>query len=224
MTSTRRSSARFVTHAVVIALLASSAACGARQPYADGNGLVGQLEREVTALRQKNRGLEDRLATCATTGSVNMSLYTELIQIFAATEVNVAREAGRLRITMPEAMLFSDPFALSFRDEATMALDLLATALALHPETHVEVQGHSDDTMLPTAAKRWYRSRIELSFHQALAVSERLQREFKLDSTRFSVTSWGANLPLDSNDLPSGQARNRRIVLELGPGPTRRPW
>ncbi len=190
--------------------------CGLRR---DPDHLARQLEREVQALNQIVRDLREQAETCEEPGRTT-ALYADLHQVFSGTEAEVFQVGITTVVRLPVGLLFTDRYELRLREEATMQLDLLATALRLHPNTTVEVVGHTDDGMLPPDIERMG-GLLGLSWRYAEAVARKLTAEFDVDPARFTVSARGPWAPIASNDVPSGQERNRRVEVRIRPGPTR---
>lgn len=186
-------------------------------PKGDPNHLERQLELEVMALQAVNRDLRHQAETCTDAGPPD-AIYGDLHQVFAGTEIAVEREGPVTVVTLPVSVLFTDAYGLRLREEATMTLDLLATALNLHPGHRIELEGHSDDRSLPADAARRYGSHLELSFEYAAAVMDQLTTAFSVPEQRFVVSARGSWAPIASNDLATGQARNRRVEVRILPG------
>ncbi len=184
--------------------------------YLDGSGLEGQLEREVIALKQRVRALEADLATCGAT-DVEGSVYAELHQVFTGSEIEVSQRGPATVVTVRVSHLYSDPHTLTFREEADRNLDLIATALALHPDYDVVVTGHTDDRAIPREHLARHPDHRALSLALASAVSAHLSESYDLDATRFTVAGRGARAPLASNDLEAGRDMNQRIEISLQP-------
>ncbi|MDP2316201.1 MAG: flagellar motor protein MotB [Pseudomonadota bacterium] len=178
--------------------------------------LIGQLDREIIALKQKVRILEDRLAGCASGGEVG-TVYPELVQVFSGGPVAVDRVGGTTRVTLPGDLLFSSG-SLALREEADFALDLLATALKLHMDLKVLLVGHTDADPPSGPFKKLFPSNWELSYSRALAVARALVEGHGVPYTRFTVAGRADLDPLTGNDTPEGRATNRRVVAHLTPG------
>jgi len=179
--------------------------------------LEKQLEREVVALNQVVRDLRHQVANCGQDRSSPDSIFADLHQAFAGTDITVEREGSVTVVALPIGVLFTDPYSLRFREEANLPLDLMATTLQLHPNHRVELQGHTDNALLPRAWVRRYGSHLELSFLYAAAVMQRLSEDYGVGEDRFTVAARGQWAPIASNDVASGQARNRRVELRIRP-------
>lgn len=177
--------------------------------------VVNQLEHEVAALKERNKQLEGRGPNA---GGAAPPIYTELLQVYADTDVQLWREGATTILIFPASLLFSNEEG-ALRQEALLPLDLLATALAAHPELQVALIGHTDDTP-PTgkAAKQWP-TNWEKSFGWARATQRALVERFGLDAQRFSLSGHSDADPLVANDTPGGRSTNRRVEVRIQPPP-----
>lgn len=189
--------------------------CAAHK-YPDGSGLEGQLEREVVALQQTVHQLQVDCGDPATGGDL---AYRDLVQLFSGSETRVAKVRDGVSVVMPSAVLFSDVHAMTFRDEGTSALDLLATVLNEYPDRPVDVLGHTSDRSIPAAFARQFPSLLDLTFAQARAVQRRLTDQFGVPASRFTVGGRADWAPVASNDIPEGQNQNERIEVVVRRAP-----
>jgi flagellar motor protein MotB len=193
-------------------LMGLNAGCVPKRAYPDGNGLEGQLEREILALRAQ----VVRLETNQSCGKGPDLLYTELNQVLSPKDTLLEYDGPITTITLRENILFgSDEY--SIRQEARMALDLIATALNAHAKHRIVVEGHTADTPGSTKIGKAYPNPWDLGYVRASAVASVLIQNYKLDSTRLTVATRGDSEPIASNDTPAGQVRNRRVVLRIYP-------
>lgn len=181
--------------------------------------LIGQLDREVIALKQKVRYLEERLGSCVS-GEDPGSIYPELVQVFSGGPVVVERQGTVTRVSIPGDVLFS-PTSTLIREEAAFALDLLGTALALHPEVSVLLVGHTDSEAPPPALRKLLPTNWDLSYARALAVARSLSERHGVAMARITVAARADLEPISGNDTPEGRATNRRVVAVLTPGAPR---
>ena len=192
------------------------AACPSTHSYPDGSGLVGQLNREVVALKQTVRALEYEAATCRDPNAKPDPLYQELHQVLNNTEVRVDRRGRETIVTFPAPHLFGVD-ELSLRQEARMTLDMMSTALNLHKDYSIEIEGHTDDVGVPMSLRQTFRDPFTYSAARAHAVMATLVDDFHVEETRFSVIGRGPNMPIDTNDTDAGRRRNRRVVMYVHP-------
>jgi chemotaxis protein MotB len=178
----------------------------------DDEGLARQLNSEVLALRERLRTCQARAATCADEGAPS-PIYGELRQILSGTDVRVSRKGSITELTLPMSLLFALP--LRVRDEAAMPLDMIATALNVHPEYAIIVEGHLDDASVPQPFRKTYPTNWEYAAAHASAVARKLISEFHVDPARITVASRAHMDAVAENDTNEGRAQNRRIILRI---------
>jgi len=197
--------------ALVILLLAG---CPHRRCDED---LVYQLDREVIALKERNAWLEQHQGN-AVGGDRPAPIFAELVQILPADQATVSRQGAITVVSIPVSGLFA-PGSLAVRAESTMVLDMLATALNLHPEQPVQIVGYSDDSPVGGSLRRYYPSNWELAAMRAGAVGAELINRYHVAPERLMVASRGPMEPVADNDTPEGRDANRRIVVRILPAP-----
>jgi len=183
--------------------------------------LVNKLDREVIALQQQVRYLEQAAQDCSDLEAPPDELYLELHQVFSYMGIEVLRDGRASVVTLPGTELFA-PGSVRIRDEAEKYLDLLATALGLHPEYRVLVEGHTDDTPITGRLAKSYPTNWELSTARAAAVAVHLAQEYGLSASRFTVAGRAHYAPLADNSTTEGRAMNRRLVFTITPPEPRR--
>ncbi len=201
--------------AASLALVAPAPARALRVPKA----VVDQLEREVAACKVRLDEVRDRSDRCSE-DSPPPPVYTELLQAFSGSEVEVLREGPRVMLVLPGELLFP-PTELVVRGEAAFVIDLVGTALRLHPELHVWLVGHMHDGPVGRNLARLHPDRHGLAFAEAVALRDALAAASGASAGRFTLSSRGATQPLSEGDSPEGRAKNHRLVLVLGPPD---PW
>lgn len=190
--------------------------CPPKHTYPDGSGLVGQLNREVRALQQTVRLLEYEAATCRDPLAKPDPLFQELHQVLANTEVEVTRRGRTTVVIFPADHLFGVD-ELSLRQEARMTLDVMSTALKLHPTYVIEVEGHTDDAGVPPSMRRRFGDPFTFSAARAYALVATLIEDNDLRESRFAVIGRGPSRPIDTNETDAGRRKNRRVVIYLYP-------
>lgn len=178
--------------------------------------LVYQLDSEVIALKQRIQWLEQHQG--GADAGRPAPIYAELVQVIPPEQARVTRDGATTLLSVPASALFS-PGSLALRDESAMLLDLLATALNLHPEQPVQVLGYSDDAPIPSGQRRCYPSPWELAAVRAGAVAAELVRAHGVAPERLLIASRGPMDPVAENDTPEGRDANRRIVFRILPAP-----
>ncbi len=183
---------------------------------ADDRQLIGQLDREVIALKLRIRALEDGAKQCGTSGEPS-PIYAELTQAFAGQPIVVTRVGAETRVTIPEQVLFSNG-GMTMREEGQFAMDLLATGLKGHADLDVMVVGHGDGEPPTANLRKLYPTPWELTAIRADIVARELIEGYGVSPHRFTVAARGEQEPVASGDTPEGRAQNRRIVVHISPG------
>ncbi len=189
--------------------------CPPKYPYGDGRGITGQLEREVIALQQRNRLLEEQVATCSTGGPPD-PLYSELVQVFSGSEIELTRQGNITSLVIPGNHLFAAD-RHEIRYEAAKTLDLLGMALSSHPKHTILIEGHVSDRTLTRELRRDHHDDWDLSTARAKLVMWDLVNKYRVSEDRFTVAGRAQFDPLASNDTSAGQGVNERVVLYIYP-------
>lgn len=205
-----------MTPTVLVLLWLSSASA---LPFCDRDcpkrAVLEGLDREVLACQERLRITEEANRSCDTGGPPPV-VYTELLQAFADTEVEVERDGKRVAVVIPSSLLFA-PGSVEVRREALLVVDLLATALNLHPDQTAWLMGHTDDGPLSREAARRYPDHATLSFAQAHSVALLLSGQFKVDPARLLASGQGAGRPRVPSETDGAREQNRRVVVLIGP-------
>lgn len=165
--------------------------------------LVGERYEETFATP-----IENELLTLLGLGkdgeSTRMRQQSTIEASLADTGAIVVNTGTELVITLPEQITF-DSGSTQPRADLDIYLAALARNLAEHPETTVQVVGHTDNTgTLET-------NQI-LSEARANAVAEILIRE-GTDRTRVRTIGRAYFEPVEGNDSEAGRRQNRRVEL-----------
>jgi outer membrane protein OmpA-like peptidoglycan-associated protein len=112
-------------------------------------------------------------------------------------------QVGATELKIKQQIHFEKDSATILEDSGAL-LEQIADALARTPSiTHVEIQGHTDDSGTPEHNKA-------LSEARAGAVLDWLVSH-GIDPSRLSARGYGQERPLSPNVTPQGRARNRRV-------------
>lgn len=85
-------------------------------------------------------------------------------------------------------------------------LTKIATLLQEHPDLHLLVEGHTDNT-------GGFEANMTLSEERAAAVKTYLVDRHGIDGSRLNTIGLGSTQPAASNDTEAGRAENRRVEL-----------
>lgn len=197
---------------LILGLPALAVGCAARAGNKDS--LIYSLDREIIALRVEKELLEGRLETCSTEAGAPPPIYAELVQILPDLGVVVLREGSTVVLRLSSDTLFASD-SLRLRLESDPILDLLSTALRLHPDVQAQIMGHTDDQKVKGRLARAYPSRWELGAAQAISVLRAMTEEWGVSPHRLSVGTRAEWAPVAESDTPEGRAQNRRIEITL---------
>lgn len=103
-------------------------------------------------------------------------------------------------------VLFNSSSA-EFRDSSYAALDTLAARLMAHPEWHLTIEGHTDNSGIPT-------KNMVLSQRRADAIRAYLLSK-GIDGNRLTAVGYGSSRPMADNRTVAGRAANRRVEFKL---------
>ena len=110
----------------VLVLAWSLLACGSGQ-YKTQLSLEAQMEREILALRQRNRLLREQLKGCNVAGP-SSALYSQLFQVYRGSTIDISRTGQITKLTFPVSDLFATD-GVTIREEMRIFLDVLAPFL-----------------------------------------------------------------------------------------------
>lgn len=188
---------------------------GCGPSYKSQLALESQMEKEITALTQRNRLMKEQLKTCNVAGPPT-ALFSSLYQVYNKSPVEITRIGRITQLTFRIRDLFrSDGFTV--REEMNMYLDLLATVLESNPDYLIRIEGHTDDSAIPYKLRRVYPDSWMLAMGRAIRLMDTLVNEFGVDESRFALATRGEFAPRDENDTDGGRARNNRIMVNLYP-------
>lgn len=187
-----------------------------------GAAVTGQLESELLAARQRLSHCEAAAVTCAD-DAPPAAVFRELRAVLADSEVVVLRDGATTAMVIPLDLLFGGD-GLRVRSEAGMVLDLLGTALRLHPELRATITAHADPTTVAPGADAVGGDALALSTTQARQVLTALRDQHGVPARQLVAAGQGDAAPLVPGETPLEQERNRRVVVVLAlPAPWDRP-
>jgi len=90
-------------------------------------------------------------------------------------------------------------------------LRTFAQYLRAHPEQRIEIQGHTDNEVVPGLIDK----NLDLSFRRATSVAKILTVKYGVPKDQLSINGYGATKPVAANDTEFHRAMNRRIEAVL---------
>lgn len=184
---------------------------------AKGGALMGAVAGAALGAASNNGGnTTDRMLGGAViggllgggVGAVLDRQSAELRQSIRTPGVQIINEGNRLRVVMPEGILFATNSA-SVNPAIYNDLNSVAMSLNRYPNSMVQVVGHTDNT--GTAAYN-----MDLSQRRANAVAGLLQSA-GVNRSRIAAIGQGESQPVASNLTDAGKAQNRRVEIIIIP-------
>lgn len=180
---------------------AIGAAVGALAGMASGDG--GSSSRD--------RALIGAAAGAAAGGGIGAYMdrqEAELRESMQGTGIGVDRQGDNIILNMPSSVTFAFDSS-DLTPAAQTALNDVSNVLQQYPETRVNIAGHTDSTGAADYNQ-------QLSERRASAVGNYLAQT-GVPGARLSMTGYGENQPVASNDTEQGRAQNRRVEITLTP-------
>jgi len=200
--------------ALGIAVLVVAPGCSGKYKtmVADRDARIASLENDVRTLQGRLEEEEARAAALNEELARTLSDYREKEQVW------IEEKNARSVITLSEAVLFNsgDP---DLSPSGTDVVDRIALAVAKYPEREILIEGHTDNVPIGEMLKERYASNWELSSGRACTVLRYLYWKHKLDPQHLAAIGYGEHRPIATNDTAEGRARNRRVVISIGPRP-----
>lgn len=161
---------------------------------------------------QKNKQIADMEEVLRKKDSTTQALRSKIEKALVGMNgqgLNIEQRDGKIYLVLDESLLFSvgkSEIAVKGQE----VLKNLATVLEQNPDINVTIEGHTDNT--GGSKVNW-----ELSTKRALAISQILLDNSKIEGKRITVTGRGQYCPIDNSDTPEGRAKNRRSEIILTP-------
>lgn len=187
----------------------SSKIVALQQENSDLSSHVAQLEE--TNLQLQNQLAEQQAQEFDFT-AVDKWLTESLQEEIAEGKITITSLQDMLAITLPSDAIF-DTGQPEINAEGNILLEKLGTLLG--PDYRLNIEGHTDNTPVSSQLKERYPTNWELSVAQSSRIIHFFQDEIGIPGRQLSATGYGEFRPVDKNDTSDGQARNRRIQINL---------
>lgn len=119
-------------------------------------------------------------------------------------DVDVVEQGNEIAVSFKPTVLFEFDKS-DIPDRIKNNLDWFAAILLGYPDTHILIQGHTDDT--GTESRN-----MSLSEQRAQAVEKYLAGK-GVPSARMAIKGYGATAPKYPNDSEANRAKNRRVAF-----------
>jgi outer membrane protein OmpA-like peptidoglycan-associated protein len=175
-------------------------------------------QRKLVEARIKEK--EKAIARGDSTYSVKVNKRTKTYKIREAsisrdqmdsTEAVLALEKKKKKIRYKNTVIGAVYFSSSssgLDGEAFWVLDDVAVWIEEHPETIIEVSGHTDSTGSRSHNSSLSKSRVK-------SVGKYLIKEKGVDKHRLIPAAYGSGIPIATNGTEDGREKNRRVELKV---------
>ncbi|MBK7826286.1 flagellar motor protein MotB [Nannocystis sp.] len=177
-----------------------------------------QLKSTVDEMRGALAAAAEREREAARRVAEFKDMLARFKDLIDAGKLQVRVVDGRMVLTLPMDILFPSGSAKLGKDGRDALLEV-GRGLATIPERRFQVEGHTDDVPIHTAA---YASNWELAAARALGVVRALL-EAGMAPQRVSAASFSEYRPTAANDGDANRGRNRRIEIVVVPDLTGLP-
>ena len=136
-------------------------------------------------------------------------LRADLSDEIAAGLAEVEKDGDKIIVRLASQGSFTSGSS-NLRQAFTPTLARLGNSLAQYPGS-VMVEGHTDN--VPVAFSERFKSNWDLSAARAASIADFLLNSTNLEGGNVQIAGFADTRPLDTNDTPTGRARNRRIEV-----------
>jgi outer membrane protein OmpA-like peptidoglycan-associated protein len=157
----------------------------------------GETERNRILLQARTQEVQSAQAHAEQAQAAAQSAQQQLADL-------QARQTERGMVLTLGDVLF-DTGAATLKPGANLQLDRLGQYLQKNPQTHVMIEGHTDDRGSASYNE-------ELSRRRAQVVADSLT-ERGITPDRVQAVGRGKDFPVASNDTPAGRQQNRRVEI-----------
>ena len=169
----------------------------------------------ITLLSIRSGKVLETMQKAKATDKVQQMITETVEKVVRSEGVTVTRLDERLRIMVPDTLLFSSGSAEISQEGQRIILAVARRLAAIVGP--VEVQGHTDDRPIRGKLAGHFPTNWELSAARATAVVRLMEEEGGIKSERLSGAGLSMHRPVASNATEQGRARNRRIEIVVTP-------
>ena len=188
------------------------------------NKLSNSLDVKEQELKKAQEDLEARAQRVAELESIinkKDSMVTALKQSISKALIGLEGEGltviqrnGKVYISLEEDLLFASG-KYEVNSGGIIALNKLATVLAVQKDLDILVEGHTDS--IPLSGKGMVKDNWDLSVMRATNVVKVLLKNPTLDPLQLTAAGRAEFVPIESNKTSDGRGANRRIEMILSP-------
>lgn len=185
---------------------AKNASLQSKQSELDANS------QQLSAQQEKLKNLQSIIDQQKQQSIALRNRMADALKGFNSDQLTVTQKDGKVYVSMQESLLFPSGSAV-INAEGKSALSKLAEVLNTNPDITVNVEGHTDSIPI----KIRFEDNWALSVARATSIVRILTNEYSVNPTRIVASGRSEFLPIASNELPEGRAKNRRTEIILEP-------
>ena len=175
-------------------------------------GQLAQLANAASAAAQSSQQQAEAKAESNKKAQVaEDELKVALKQEIGQGLVDVQREEDKVIITVGSGGAFASGSA-NLTPEAIEIMKRIAEVNA-EGNSDIKVSGHTDDVPLIFGSN--YRDNWDLAAARSASVVQAFASNGVISEERLEAISYGESRPVESNETPTGRAKNRRIEIEI---------
>lgn len=174
-------------------------------------GLAGAAAGAATGNHSAKRILIGGAIGAAAGGGIGYYMdkqEEELKKELQGSGVQIQRDGNNLTLNMPGGITF-DTGKTNIKTNFNPVLNDIANVLVKYPDTHIDVQGHTDNVGNDA-------DNLRLSELRAQSVVSALAQR-GVPASRMKATGFGESMPIASNNTPQGREANRRVEIKIFP-------
>ena len=195
---------------MVLAFAALFTGCSSKGELTNAQSQIDQLETQVNELESKLEIEQSRAAALTEELAKSLAEFEEKEQVW------VEQQNMKSIITVSEAVMFeSGSVYLSPTGREIVAR--IARAASQYSKREILVEGHTDDRPIGPTLGEKYPTNWELASGRACAVIHYMSAQGNLRSSQLAAVGYGEHRPIGDNETTEGRARNRRVVIVIGP-------
>lgn len=178
---------------------------------------IADQSTQISNLESKIRNLEGNLEEEKTRNeALNAELAQALSDYRAKEQVLVEMKNSQSVVTVSDAVLFGSGSA-DLSDTGVDIVDKITTVVKKYPDRSIRIEGHTDNVPIGEAIKDRFPSNWELASARACSVLRYMYWKHSVNPAQLSAIGFGEHRPVADNGTPEGRAKNRRVVIVIGP-------
>ena len=180
----------------------------------EDRGRLDSLRKELSSRSARVEELEGLIAEKEAIMGTLKNTLANALNSFEGNGLSVEQRGGKVYVSMENKLLFQSG-SWSVASTGKQALKQLGAVLAANPEIAILIEGHTDSD--PYIGNENLSGNWDLSTKRATEIVKILLKNKRIKPENLTAAGRGEHLPLASNKVAVGKAKNRRIEVILSP-------